>query len=235
MGLNKNSIPTKPQFYGRRKGHTLRPHRQHLMKELLPKLIVPSDTNTPTDTADLFDQASEVWMEIGFGAGEHLAAQAESHPEVGIIGCEPYINGVATLLSVIEKKSLKNIRIFNDNARLLLENLAADSIAKVFVLFSDPWPKKRHNRRRFINSETLNALARIMKDRAEFRFATDDMSYIRWALDAFYHHPDFKWQVAGPTDWRERYPDAAATRYETKALKQGKKGVYLKFQRVSRI
>ncbi len=227
MAKNKDTNPDKPQFYGRRKGHPLRPHRQQLMNELLPKLLVTADGSN-------LCAASETWLEIGFGAGEHLAAQAETFPEVGFIGCEPYINGVAALLSVIEQKALKNIRLYNDDARTLLENLAPASIAKVFVLFSDPWPKKRHHRRRFINPDNLDALARVMKDGAEFRFASDDMSFVRWGLDVFHHHPDFKWRVQGPEDWRERYADAAPTRYETKALRQGKKCVYLTYQRRAR-
>ena len=197
------------------------------MDELLPKLLVSAAGEYSLDTP-------EIWLEIGFGAGEHLAAQAENHPDIGFIGCEPYINGIATLLSVIEQKKLSNIRLFNDDARLLLAKLKPATISKVFVLFSDPWPKKRHNRRRFINPENLNALAEIMTDRAELRFATDDMSYIRWALDVFYHHPDFTWQVQGPGDWRHRYTDSAPTRYETKALRQGKCCVYLTFIRRSR-
>ena len=227
MSRNKNSVPDKPQFYGRRKGHALRPHRQLLMAELLPLLEVSAEGKYELE-------AAEIWLEIGFGAGEHLAAQAESHPDIGFIGCEPYVNGIATLLSVIEQKKLNNIRLFNDDARLLLTNLEPASISKVFVLFSDPWPKKRHNRRRFINPENLAALAEIMTDQAELRFATDDMSYIRWALDVFYRHPVFTWRVQGPADWRHRYADTAPTRYETKALKQGKKCVYLTFQRRAR-
>ncbi len=197
------------------------------MDELLPELQVSAAGENLPDT-------SEIWLEIGFGAGEHLAAQADSHPDIGFIGCEPYINGVATLLSVIERKKLTNIRIFNDDARLLLAKLEAATIGRVFVLFSDPWPKKRHHRRRFITPENLTQLSRIMTDRAELRFATDDMSYIRWALEVFYQHPDFTWQVQGPADWRNRHADTAPTRYETKALKQGKKCVYLTFQRGAR-
>ena len=227
MGKNKNSVPDNPQFYGRRKGHALRPHRQLLMNELLPEVQVSSEGNYALD-------ASEIWLEIGFGAGEHLAAQAESHPDIGFIGCEPYVNGVATLLSVIEQKKLTNIRIFNDDARLLLTKLKQATISKVFVLFSDPWPKKRHNRRRFITPENLTTLSYIMTDQAELRFATDDMNYVRWALDVFYQHPDFNWQDQRPGDWSNRYADAVPTRYETKAVKQGKKSVYLTFRRRTR-
>jgi tRNA (guanine-N7-)-methyltransferase len=234
MANNKDTIPDEPQFYGRRKGHPIRPHRQQLMNDLLPTLLVSPEQSNSINATALFEDTSEVWLEIGFGAGEHLSAQAENYSHIGFIGCEPYINGVAALLSVIEKKSLTNIRIYNDDARKLLERLAPASINKVFVLFSDPWPKKRHNRRRFINSKNLDALSRIMIDQAEFRFATDDISFVRWGLDAFYKHPDFKWLAQGPEDWRARYSDALPTRYEAKALKQGKKCVYLTYQRAVR-
>ncbi|MBT3991202.1 MAG: tRNA (guanosine(46)-N7)-methyltransferase TrmB [Rhodospirillaceae bacterium] len=231
MAKNKATIPEKPQFYGRRKGHPLRPHRQQLMNELLPKLVISPDSSEPLDPLTLFEDKSDIWLEIGFGAGEHLAAQAAANPAIGFIGCEPYINGVATLLSVIEREELSNIRLYSDDARMLLDQITPASISKVFVLFSDPWPKTRHHRRRFINPENLDALARIMKEGAEFRFATDDMSFLRWSLNEFYHHPDFNWLAEGPDNWRLRYADAAPTRYETKALKQGKKCVYLTFQR----
>jgi tRNA (guanine-N7-)-methyltransferase len=177
----------------------------------------------------------ETWLELGFGGGEHLAAQAENRPDIGFVGCEPYINGVASLLSVIEQKSLTNIRLYNDDARLLLDKLKPASISKVFLLFSDPWPKKRHNRRRFINRENLDILSYVMSDLAELRFATDDMSFVRWGLDVFYRHPDFAWRVAAAKDWRNRYPSSTPTRYEIKALKSGKKCVYLSYQRRVRL
>jgi tRNA (guanine-N7-)-methyltransferase len=224
------SVVEKPNFYGRRKGYPLRPLRQRLMDELLPKLIVSPNKFGVLDMPDF----TETWLEIGFGAGEHLATQAENHPDIEFIGCEPYVNGIAALLALIERKSLMNIKIYNDDARLLLGKLKPASISKVFLLFSDPWPKKRHNRRRFINSENLDILSYVMNDMAELRFATDDMSFVRWGLQAFHQHPDFKWLVREAKDWRNRYADASPTRYEIKALKRGKKCAYLSYQRRAR-
>ena len=234
MIKGKSSFSNKHQFYGRRKGYSLSLLRKNLLNELLPKLLIDTESSGLIIPSLYFKKNNEIWLEIGFGAGEHLAAQAARYPDVGFIGCEPYVNGVAKLLSEIKKKSLNNIRLHNDDARLLLEKLTPASINKVFVLFSDPWPKKRHNRRRFINYENLNALSRVMKNFANLRFATDDMGFARWALSMFYQHPDFHWLVDGPEDWRNRYVDALSTRYEKKAIKRGQKCVYLTFQRCAR-
>ncbi len=218
----------KPHFYGRRKGRKLRLGRRVLFDQRLPEIAVTIPAGGSKFFCDLFSGSyKEIWLEIGFGGGEHLAHQANSHPEIGFIGCEPYINGVAALLSLVEEAGLTNVRLFNDDARLLLGHLPENSISRVFVLFSDPWPKKRHNRRRFFNSENLGALSRLMTDSAHLRFASDDMSYIRWMLDTVYRHDDFTWQVTGPEDWRRRPYDACETRYEAKAISQGKKPVYL--------
>lgn len=223
----------KPQFYGRRKGHKLRDGRRQLFEKRLPEIAItlPDEDSSATLAAPFTDPFSDIWLEVGFGAGEHLAHQAINHPEIGFIGCEPYINGVASLLSRIEADNLANIRLFNDDARLLLGHLPTESLGRVFILFSDPWPKRRHNRRRFFNRENLDALSPLMKDGAVLRFASDDMNYIRWALDVVYRHPNFAWRVTGPEDWRRRPEDACQTRYEAKALSQGKKSVYLTFTR----
>ncbi len=229
------SAGDKPHFYGRRKGHKLRPGRRTLFEQRLPEIAITLPEVGGDISGDLFsDTVEDIWLEVGFGGGEHLAYQAGVHPEIGFIGCEPYINGVAALLSLMDEAGLTNIRLFNDDARLLLGHLPENSIGRTFVLFSDPWPKKRHNRRRFFKGENLDALSRLMKDGAHLRFASDDMSYIRWALDAVYHHPDFSWQATGPEDWRRRHEDACETRYEAKALSQGKTPIYLTFVRQPR-
>ena len=233
MMKDKSSSSNKYQFYGRRKGPPLSRLRNNLIDELLPEVLINLDASSLINPGLLFNN-NNVWLEIGFGAGEHLASQAENHPNTGFIGCDPYINGVARLLSEIKQKSLKNIRLYNDDARLLLEKLSPNSIDKVLVLFSDPWPKKRHNRRRFINFDNLNSLSRVMKDRAHIRFSTDNMNFARWSLDMFYRHPDFVWLVNGPEDWRNNYFDAVPTRYEKKAISSGQKCVYLTFQRCVR-
>lgn len=221
-----------PKFYGRRKGHPLRARSERLVADLLPAVAVPDLAGRSLDPAALFPRPpAAVWMEIGFGKGEHLAAQAAAHPDVGFIGCEPFLNGVAGLLAEIEDHGLENVRIFSDDVRHLLPALPDASLDRLFLLFPDPWPKARHHKRRFIQHDNLDELARILKDGAEFRFATDHMGYCRWALAHLMDHPAFEWLAEGPADWRTRPADAAETRYERKALSQGKRCAYLRFCR----
>ncbi|NQV57214.1 MAG: tRNA (guanosine(46)-N7)-methyltransferase TrmB [Rhodospirillales bacterium] len=227
----KDIAASQPRFHGRRKGHRLRQGRQQLVEAKLPSLRLPE--NLPDDLAGLYKAPiSDLWLEIGFGAGEHLAHQAETHPDIGFIGAEPYINGVARLLSSVDAQDLANIRIFDDDARHFLPLLPGASIGRLFLLFSDPWPKTRHHKRRFVNSETLDQFARIMKPGAEFRFASDDVGFVRWTLSAVTARKEFQWTAAGPDDWRKRPADAIPTRYESKALDDGKQCVYLTFKRV---
>lgn len=224
----------KHVFHGRRKGRTLRAGRQRLLEELLPQIRVDL-TEDRIDPAALFEPpAPDVWLEVGFGGGEHLAEQARAHPDVGMIGCEPFVNGVARLLSEIDRDGLDNIRIHADDARDLIDRLADASIGRAFVLFADPWPKVRHNRRRFIGPENLDRLARVMKDGAELRLASDQMPLIRWMLFHTINHPDFEWAARGPQDWRSRPDDWPPTRYEAKAVGGGITCVYLAFRRRQR-
>jgi len=221
------------QWYGRRHGHKLRPHRQALIDTLLPRLRLapPADGGT-VDLAGAFaGPVRDTWLEVGFGAGEHLAAQAEAHPDVGFVGCEPFVNGIASLLSHIESRGLGNVRIYDDDARRLLPSLADAAVGGVFALFSDPWPKKRHHRRRFITDDTLDQLARIMKDGAELRIASDHGGYVAWTLERVTRHPAFAWPARQRSDWTEPPPDWVETRYERKARKQGARPVYLRFRR----
>ena len=172
-----------------------------------------------------------MWLEIGFGSGEHLAEQAAAHPELGLIGCEPYLPGVAALLRHVSERSLRNVRILDNDARPLLWRLQAGSVGRVFVLFPDPWRKERHHRRRIVSPPVLDRLALVMRPGAELRIATDDVDYLRWILSHTLDHPGFEWIVAGPQDWRERPPDWPPTRYEEKALRQGRRPTYLRFRR----
>jgi len=221
------------RFYGRRHGHSLRPARRHLMENLLPEISIPlPEDDGRVDPVDLFgEEKTAYWMEIGFGAGEHLAAMAAANPDVGFIGCEPFVNGVATLLSQIEKLSLNNVRIYDDDARDLLAVLPDGMFERLYLPYADPWPKKRHNRRRFVQPETVAAFARLLKDDGEFRFASDFMDYVRWTLAHVADHPDFRWMAQGPDDWRTRPRDSIETRYEAKAKKAGSRCVYLQFRR----
>jgi tRNA (guanine-N7-)-methyltransferase len=221
--------PGEPRFYGRRKGHELKPGRQRLYEEALPLLRLPDAI--PADLRALFaEPVDDVWLEIGFGSGEHLAHQARTHGEIGFIGCEPFVNGVAALLAVIAADGTSNIRIFDEDARLLLPRLPDASIGRVFLMFPDPWPKTRHHKRRFIQPDTLDGLARVMRPGGELRFASDDPGYVRWTLAHALGHPAFGWTAQGPADWRTRWPDAIATRYEAKGL-AGESPSYLTFRR----
>ena len=175
-----------------------------------------------------------MWLEVGFGGGEHLAAQAMSRRDVGLIGSEPFVNGLASLCALIDEGGLANIRIHDDDARLLIECLADASIARMFLLFPDPWPKARHHKRRFVSAETLDACARILADGAEMRIATDDRGYCRWMLEHFARHDAFSWTARGPGDWRQRPDDWPPTRYEAKARDQGRPPVFLTYRRVPR-
>lgn len=230
-------------LHGRRRGRALRPGLKALMQELLPMVAVAlPPSGARLDPRALFAPARndasaeaawprEVWLEIGFGGGEHLAWQAERHPEVGLIGAEYYVQGVARLLRRVSEAGLGNVRIYQGDGRDLLEALPDRSIDRAFILFPDPWPKTRHHKRRLVRRETLDHLARVMKDGIELRLATDDMEYASWMLERFIRHPDFEWLARGPRDWRERSPDWPQTRYEAKARRQGRRAMYLRFRR----
>ena len=178
----------------------------------------------------------DVWLEIGFGGGEHLIWQARHHgatlsSSVGLIACEPFVDGVIKALSVIEAEGLRNVRLHPDDARDVLGWLPPASLGRVFVLFPDPWPKKRHVKRRLFAKPLLDALARVMKPGAELRLATDIGDYARTSLLALRAHPQFRWPVRGPADWRERGSDWPETRYERKARADGRHCYYFRFVR----
>jgi tRNA (guanine-N7-)-methyltransferase len=210
-------------LHGRRRGKKLRVGQQSLLDTLLPRLALalPAEPEKKIDLARLFGGRSPpdgVWLEIGFGAGEHLVWQADQHPDVGLIGCEPYLNGVAKCLAHIERTGVGNIRLFTDDARLVMAALPERSLGRVFVLFPDPWPKTRHHKRRFVQRETLDRLAELMVAGAELGLATDDPSYLPWMVEHAGTHPAFEWLAEGPADWRGRPADWPATRYEKKQL-----------------
>jgi tRNA (guanine-N7-)-methyltransferase len=179
------------------------------------------------------DSTIEVWLEIGFGAGEHLAADARANPEIGLIGAEAYRDGIAALLRHIERDGLTNVRVFPDDARLLLERLTEGSLTRAVLLFPDPWPKRRHHKRRFVSRTTLDRLAFVLADEGELLFATDHDDYVRWTLEHVLAHPAFEWLARGPQDWRVR-PYPAPTRYESKARARGRRCAYLRFARRAR-
>lgn len=222
------------KLYGRRVGRPLREGLRRLIEQELPAraLTLPDNPEQGLDPQDCFAQPlDELWLEIGFGGGEHLAAQAEAHPRVGLIGVEFFRNGIAALLRDCSERNLDNVRILEDDARLLLNHLPDDSLDRAFLLFPDPWPKTRHHKRRFVQRETLYALARVLKPGAEFRLASDDPGYQVWMLRHMIDHPAFEWTARRPRDWQQRCQDWPATRYEEKAIAEGRQPIFLKFRR----
>jgi len=225
--------PVPPgRLYGRRRARPLRPGQRRLREELLPRLAIGLPAAGPLDHRSLFPMpVRDVWLEIGFGAGEHLAEQAEHHPEIGFIGCEVFEDGIVRLLGEVARRGLGNIRMFTDDARLLLAALPPGSIGRIFILFPDPWPKRRHHKRRLVAPATLDLLAAVMSDGAELRLATDDRDYLAWMLQHATAHPDFVWLARRPADWRERPDDWPETRYEAKARTAGRMPAFLRFTR----
>jgi tRNA (guanine-N7-)-methyltransferase len=227
--------PHRELFYGRRRGRPLRVGQRERQSTLLPQLSFVVPESGRLDPARLFAAPPrEIWLEIGFGGGEHLAEQAGRHPDTGFIGCEVFENGVAKLLGEIERRGLANVRLYPNDARPLLTALTPRSIGRVFILFPDPWPKVRHHKRRLVAPATLDRLAEIMADGAELRLATDDPGYLAWMLEHATAHPEFSWTARRPADWRERPADWPATRYEEKARKAGRTPAFLRFTRRAR-
>jgi tRNA (guanine-N7-)-methyltransferase len=215
-------------FYGRRKGKRLRATQDELVRTLLPRLRI--DPRKPLQAFDA--PVSGLRLEIGFGGGEHLAAQARAHPGCGFIGCEPFVNGVAKLLAVIDREGLCNIRIWDADAAELIGLLPPGSINGIDLLYPDPWPKRRHRKRRFVSDDSLATLARVMAPGALLRFATDIDDYAGWALARALRSRAFAWTAERPDDWRQPWPGWPGTRYEAKAAKEGRRPAYLTFQRL---
>jgi tRNA (guanine-N7-)-methyltransferase len=219
--------------YGRRRGRTPSPRQQALWREVLPRVAVPTDTPALADLPGLFQApVREVWLEIGFGGGEHLVWQAKAHPHAGLIGCEPFEDGVVKVLSAIETDGLANIRVCADDARPLLRQLPDASLNRAFILFPDPWPKKRHHKRRIVSPATLEGLARVLKPGGELRIATDVDAYAAAILQVALQIRTLRWTARAPGDWRERGPDWPQTRYEAKAVVAGRRCYFLRFERV---
>jgi tRNA (guanine-N7-)-methyltransferase len=220
------------QIYGRRGGPRLRPGRRRLLDELLPRLSVQLPEAGQLEPRALFARPVRgVRLEVGFGGGEHLEAEALASPEVGFIGVEPFLAGVARLLAGVEANGLDNVRILVDDARLLLASLPEASLERIDVLFPDPWPKSRHHKRRIVNAATVAEMARVLAPGGELRLATDDPGYARWMLAAILGEPRLLWTAERSADWRVPGPDHRRTRYEAKALAAGRPPVYLRCRR----
>jgi tRNA (guanine-N7-)-methyltransferase len=218
------------RLYGRSRGKTLRAGQERLLAEELPLFSIAPEALA---TGRAFSAPPrEVWLEIGSGAGEHLIEQAKANPDVGIVGCEPFLNGVVATLAGLKREQLSNVRLRRGDAQTIIEVAPDGYFSRVFILYPDPWPKRRHHKRRVIAEDTIEALARIMRCGAELRFATDVDDYAGWTLTRFLASPHFRWAAARADDWRRPWPEWRSTRYEAKARSEGRRSVYLTFVRL---
>jgi tRNA (guanine-N7-)-methyltransferase len=220
----------RERLYGRRVGKPLRAYQQSLIETRLADLSVATDG--AIDLRDLFPQAKGFAFEVGFGGGEHLVWQAQARPDWGFIGCEPFINGAAKLVAQVVEQDLRNVRLYVGDAREVIPRLPDRCLDAFYLLFPDPWPKLRHHKRRFVNQKNLDQIARVLRTGGELRIATDMMDYARWTLEHVMAHRDFRWTAEHAADWRNRTADWPQTRYEQKALKEGRASVYLRFIRL---
>lgn len=227
------AIRPQGSFFGRRKGHRLRPHQADLIEHLLPRLSLAIAGPRPPDLAALFDAPIDaVRLEIGFGGGEHLVAEARAFPDTGFIGCEPYVNGMAKVLALIEAHNVGNIRLLAGDAAELLAWLPEHSLARIDLIHPDPWPKRRHWKRRFVQDTMIAAMARALKTDGEFRFVSDIADYCAWTLWHFMRAPHFVWTAERASDWREPWRDYTMTRYGRKAEREGRAAAYLVFRKI---
>ncbi len=224
-------LTKKSYIFGRQKCKKLSARQQSLVENLLPKLLINPDK--PFNEDELSPENQELWLEIGFGGGEHLSATAKANSHIQFIGCEPFLNGIAKLLVAIESEKLENIRIFDHDARKIINWLPDESLSRIYLLYPDPWPKKRHRKRRFVTSETLEMLARVLKPGADFIIASDIGDYIRTSLSAIEQSSDFVWSPQSKADWRTPPKEWPSTRYEQKAFREGRYPTYLKVKRAS--
>ena len=219
-------------FFGRRKGHKLRNRQAQLLATLLPRLALDIERPAPSQLTALFTPpVSDILLEIGFGGGENLVAQAAARPANGFIGVEPFVNGMAKALSAIESAGLQNIRLHFDEAGGLMKWLPNASLARIELIHPDPWPKRRHWKRRFVQDASVAQFARLLRRSGEVRFVTDIADYAAWTLQHFLRSPDFEWTAQCANDWRKSWPDFNATRYHAKAARQERAPCFLIFRR----
>jgi len=223
--------PYIPRLYGRRQAQPLKQRQAELMETLLKDLAVSVPEQGKIDLAKLFPAAQDLWLEVGFGGGEHLAWQAAQNPGVGMIGAEPFVNGVAKLLVHIDEGKLENVRVHHGDARPLIETLPDQCLSRLFVLHPDPWPKARHHKRRVINPWFLGEAVRLLKPGCVLRVASDIPDYITWTLMHARYQPGLRWTATRMDDWTKPQADWPQTRYEAKALREGRTPTYLTFER----
>jgi tRNA (guanine-N7-)-methyltransferase len=232
MSIDDRNAKRAGAFYGRHKARPLRPRQAGLIETLLPRLALDLSAPSPAALADLFPvPVAAVRLEIGFGGGEHMIAAAAANPNIGFIGCEPFVNGMAKALVAIDARKLANIRLHHGDATPLLAWLPAASLARIDLIYPDPWPKRRHWKRRFIQDASIGALARILGVGGVLRFATDWPDYAAWTLERLIRSLDFVWTAERADDWRRPWPDFTSTRYEAKAQRAGRVPCYLTFRR----
>jgi len=220
-------------FFGRRKGHKLRSHHARLIETLLPRLAIDLSNPAPTELPALFPvPIDDIQLEIGFGGGEYLIAQAQARPRTGFIGVEPFVNGMAKALAAIESGKLQNIRLHFDDAVTLMGWLPQNSLARIDLIHPDPWPKRRHWKRRFVQDAMMSRLARILRPGGEFRFVTDIADYAAWTLQRVLRSPDFEWTAQGADDWRKAWPGFINTRYHAKAAREQRASCFLIFRKI---
>ena len=233
MNERHNGKDSSRAFFGRRKGHPLKPRQAALFDTLLPRLAIDIAQPAPADLRTLFENAvDDVRLEIGFGGAEHLIAQAQANPRIGFIGSDLFLNAMAKALVAVEALQLANVRLYFGDAIHLIDWLPAGVLARVDLLYPDPWPKRRHWKRRFIQDESLARLARILKNGGELRFATDISHYATWALSRIMRSSEFEWTAERADDWRLPWPQFGGTRYEAKARREGRTPAYFIFRRI---
>lgn len=220
-------------FFGRRKGHKLRPNQARLFATVLPKLVVDLSRPAPAEISEVFPvPVCEVDLEIGFGGGESMIARACERPDVGFIGVEPFINGMAKALAGIESNGLRNVRLHFDDAVSLISWLPEKSLARIDLIYPDPWPKRRHWKRRFVQDGMVAQLGRILRQGGELRFATDIADYASWTLQRFVRSKFFEWTAECADDWRKPWPGFTETRYHAKAARADRSSCFLIFRRI---
>ena len=220
-------------FFGRRRGKALRASQAAALGRCLHRIGIDPETGAPADIRRLFvAKIEKVHLEIGFGGGEHLLHQMGLHRQTGFIGVEPFVNGMAKLTAAIDGDIPKNLRLYDDDATQLLDWLPDNSIDGIDLLYPDPWPKRKHWKRRFVSPANLDRFARIMKPAAIFRFASDIETYVNWTLLHCRRHPSFEWIAQTSADWKMPYQDWPGTRYEAKALREARRPAYLQFRRI---
>lgn len=225
---------TRPEFlpsFGRRQGKGLTSRRQALLRDLLPQLQLTVPESGRLDATVMIPGARELWLEIGFGGGEHLLQLARNHPDKGFIGAEPFINGVAKLLDPLEREKLGNIRIVPDDIRPVMKALPDACLQRIYLLFPDPWRKSRHYKRRILSHAFLDEAARLLPRGGILQLATDHRDYSVWMLEHILARRDFSWQAESCRDWQEPPAEWVSTRYEQKAKEQGRQPVYLRLTR----